>query len=595
MKKLLYILLIPFMAALFGSCEKTEELVFDHEKPQFELRDNAILLEVIMPQGTTADDKIYIVGAFNGGETNAVDNLQWQLEKAPQSDHKWGIYLYPSLFEAGKTLADGFYFVSASQGKERTLDNEDVLHTATAAVGERVDIKAVRWETYFNPPPAWPAVESGKIMLKLTVPDYTPLNSMIALYGNVNDWNGSDHSKWGAVMLDKTHYYIVIDPAEFSSGKTLADEFKVAVICPAPVVANQDQWWYHQANADGSATEIAGFTIEGAVAGMSYSLDVAGWARSADMVDAPWSPSNIITLNITVPDYTPVNATIVLRGEINNWDAGTDPKWTATMLSKTAYQMTLDPADFEAGKTIADNFKLCLVIGGFGAWTFQANEDGSDASGVFFKGITNSVEVLHWRNKDLIPPPDGITIRWRQPGNEWTAMAVYAWGGTPNSDPFGGWPGEVVTSDADGWYSVTLPEGQSVGNVIFNNAGGSAQFDAPQVLSENGTYEITATSCTRLDKIIKWKQPGGEWPEIGIYAWGGAPEGETFGGWPGQLVTADANGWFRVVVLYGQTVGNVIFNNGSGGAGNQFDASAVIDGSGCYEITISSCTSITCD
>ena len=135
MKKLLYTLLIPFVAALFGSCEKTEELVFDHEKPQFELRNDAILLEVIMPQGTTPDDKIYIVGAFNGGEDAAVDNLQWQLEKAPQSDHKWGIYLYPSLFEAGKTLADGFYFVSASQGKERTLDNEEARHTAGHAGG----------------------------------------------------------------------------------------------------------------------------------------------------------------------------------------------------------------------------------------------------------------------------------------------------------------------------------------------------------------------------------------------------------------------------------------------------------------------------
>jgi hypothetical protein len=594
MKKLLYILLLPLAAALFGSCEKTEELVFDQEKPQFELRDSAILVEVIMPQGTTADDKLYIVGAFNGGEDVAVDNLQWQLEKSPQSDHKWGIYLYPSLFEPGKTLADGFYFVSASQGKERTLDNEDILHTETAIAGERVDVKAVRWEAYFNPPPAWPAVPSGKIMVKLTVPDYTPLNSMIALYGNVNDWDGSDHIKWGSVMLDKTHYYIVVDPADFAAGKTLADEFKVAVICPAPAVASQDQWWYHQANADGSDAEMKGFTIEEAVAGMSYSLDVAGWAKSAVMVDAPWSPSNIITLNITAPDYTPLNATIVLRGEINNWDAA-DPKWTATMTSKTSYRMELDPNDFETGKTIADNFTLDLLIDGFAAWTFQANKDGSDAIGAFFKGTTNSVEVLNWRNKDLIPLPDGITIRWRQPGNEWAAMAVYAWGGSPNSNPFGSWPGETVTPDAEGWYSVTLPEGQSVGSVIFNNANGGAQFDAPQVANETGTYEITGSACTRLDKVIKWKQPGNEWTAMAVYAWGGSPSSDPFGSWPGAVVTADASGWFRVVVLYGQTVGSVIFNNGNGGAGNQFDASEVIDNSGCYEITDSSCSVISCD
>jgi hypothetical protein len=147
--------------------------------------------------------------------------------------------------------------------------------------------------------------------------------------------------------------------------------------------------------------------------------------------------------------------------------------------------------------------------------------------------------------------------------------------------------------NAEGWYSVTLPEGQSVGNVIFNNAGNGAQFNAPEVLNENGTYEITASACTRLDKIIKWKQPGGEWTDMAVYAWDGVPEGDTFGGWPGAVVTADVDGWFRVVVLYGQTVGNVIFNNA--GNGVQFNATEVIDGSGCYQITDNSCTAITCN
>lgn len=44
--------------AFISSCDK-EEIVFDHELPQFELRSDAILLEVIMPQGTGADEIIY--------------------------------------------------------------------------------------------------------------------------------------------------------------------------------------------------------------------------------------------------------------------------------------------------------------------------------------------------------------------------------------------------------------------------------------------------------------------------------------------------------------------------------------------------------
>ena len=51
--------LLLLFVAFISSCDK-EEIVFDHELPQFELRSDAILLEVIMPQGTGADEIIYI-------------------------------------------------------------------------------------------------------------------------------------------------------------------------------------------------------------------------------------------------------------------------------------------------------------------------------------------------------------------------------------------------------------------------------------------------------------------------------------------------------------------------------------------------------
>ncbi|MCD8165623.1 MAG: hypothetical protein LUE93_05530 [Bacteroides sp.] len=40
--------------------------MFEHEKPQFETKSNAILIEVIVPQTTQYDDEVYILGAFNG-------------------------------------------------------------------------------------------------------------------------------------------------------------------------------------------------------------------------------------------------------------------------------------------------------------------------------------------------------------------------------------------------------------------------------------------------------------------------------------------------------------------------------------------------
>jgi len=58
MKNIFYLLLLMPLVVFVNSCDDKEEIVFDSELPQFELKDNAILLEVIMPQGTTADENI---------------------------------------------------------------------------------------------------------------------------------------------------------------------------------------------------------------------------------------------------------------------------------------------------------------------------------------------------------------------------------------------------------------------------------------------------------------------------------------------------------------------------------------------------------
>jgi len=152
MKKLknILLLLLPFLTVL-GGCGH-DEIVFDYESPQFELRDDAILMEVVMPQGTAADDEIYISGDFNGGDEAALADMKWLMEKAADNDIKWGIYLYPEDFVLGKTLADGFHFVSKAQGVERTLKGEEAVHAANAVVGTRVNVTASRWNAYFAAP-----------------------------------------------------------------------------------------------------------------------------------------------------------------------------------------------------------------------------------------------------------------------------------------------------------------------------------------------------------------------------------------------------------------------------------------------------------
>lgn len=150
MTKKLYHLVLTLLAitGMMSSCSEKEDVIFEHERQQFETRTDRILLEFIAPFGTTADEEIYILGAFNG-DSAAIGQEQYRLTKAPDSDMKFGVYLDPANFEAGKTLADGFRFYSASQGMEFTLSGELAQHSDNPAVGSFVNVWGQRWESYY--------------------------------------------------------------------------------------------------------------------------------------------------------------------------------------------------------------------------------------------------------------------------------------------------------------------------------------------------------------------------------------------------------------------------------------------------------------
>lgn len=54
MKKIVYWLFMLPLFALLNGCDDTDTIIFDDELPQFEIKANAILLEVIMPKGSAA-------------------------------------------------------------------------------------------------------------------------------------------------------------------------------------------------------------------------------------------------------------------------------------------------------------------------------------------------------------------------------------------------------------------------------------------------------------------------------------------------------------------------------------------------------------
>ena len=185
----IYSLIVVLLAALtvMTSCSKDENIVFDHERQQFETRADRILLEFIAPYGTAVDEEIYIMGAFNG-DSASMGKEQWKLMKAPGSDIKWGIYLDPSTFESGKTLADGFRFYSATQGTEFTVKGEMANHTDNPGVGTFTNVWGERWESYY-----WsgdgPEIEhDGYVVYVLDETGWANLN--LYMWGDVNNLNG---------------------------------------------------------------------------------------------------------------------------------------------------------------------------------------------------------------------------------------------------------------------------------------------------------------------------------------------------------------------------------------------------------------------
>ena len=102
MNKKLYSLMLTLLAltGLVSSCSDKEDIVFDHERQQFETRADRILLEYIAPFGTTADEEVYIIGPFNGNaltpneegkyETPVLDEA-YKLMKAENSNAPLGI------------------------------------------------------------------------------------------------------------------------------------------------------------------------------------------------------------------------------------------------------------------------------------------------------------------------------------------------------------------------------------------------------------------------------------------------------------------------------------------------------------------------
>lgn len=556
-KKLLYSVMaaLPMLAAL-TSCDDKEEIIFDHELPQFETRADAILLEVIMPSSTTVEDKIYISGAFNGGDEVAVGDPQWQLEKAQGNDVKWGIYLNPSTFIDGFTLADGFHFVNKEQGVERTLRNEDVVRTDNPAVGTRTNLTVDRWKVYFDTPVnPDEVVHDGYVIYVVDNTGYDEL-AMYA-WGDAEAFGGwPGMSVTGTLEMDGVKYKY-FDTGEANKGLNLSLIFNNAgagsQLGDFNVTLDRD---YYLELTESGVTEFDPTNVVTHDGFAVFVVNNTGWA-DADLRLYMWGDAN--DLNGAWPGMEPTGAQTINGVNYLYFDMG------------------------EANTGLAEN----LIFSNNGAsqlgdFAFTIDRD------IYLELSTKVTEIdpESYTGGTVAPEPEPEpTVYYNiyvEDLTGWETLAVYAYGDT---ETFGAWPGKLsadcatVNKGGRTFYVFEAEATTTIRNLIFNNNNGT-QFDGPGIIIDRDYYfSVTDAVCTEIDPatlattVRIYAEDNTGWSALYLYAWG---DKEIFGAWPGATPTGTET-IEGVTYSYWEVEGNgesenLIFNNN---AGTQFDGPIV--------------------
>lgn len=587
MKKIFNWLIALPALFLLGACAP-EDIVFDHEKPAFDTKDGQILLEVIVPSSTKADDVIYIAGAFNGGDEVAAENTMWHLEKSTTIDKKWGIYLDPTTFVEGKTLADGYHFVSVREGEERTALNEAVNRTESPAVGSRTNIYVSYWNMYFY---VAPEIEHDGHVIYIENKTgwenfrlYAWGDGIPELFGG---WPGAVAT--GTEVIDGVTY-LYFDTGASNEGLTYNLIFNNKV--------------------EGASDTPTQYDVEAIVLDKDYF-----YVANADSWDKASSlPSHDGTIRVYLDNQAGwETANLYMYGTVNDLGAG----WPGLAVTGTATIAGVEYMYFE--------YEVDLVVGNEEHLIF--NDGSKQIPGAQEPVITFSADVVDYfyvvytdltcaavdpfdrqpapdpgtgdeggegeggegeGGEGTEPEPTGKSVSFYIADNTgWDLIQLYSWGGTPNVEAFGAWPGASVAETitcAGTEYKIFKTVASAYGapaNLIFNNKVGDTgdQFDGPLVEAIESDYyffDVTATAATAAEapavKVYVDDQTG--WSTFQCYSWGGTPNKEVFGAWPGGTpATETVNGKeYKVFTVAAADFGspcNLIFNNKVGDEGKQ--------------------------
>lgn len=513
MNKKLYSLLLAVLTltGLMTGCKSNDDITFDHERQQFETRADRILLEFIAPFGTTPNEEIYILGAFNG-EDEAIGQEQYKLMAAPTSNAKWGIYLDPATFINGKTLADGFYFYSVTQGKELDLNGELAHHTENPGLGTFTNIWGQHWESYY-----WEGGESPEPEhdgFCVYVDDQTGWETLtLYMWGDVNDLNGG----WPGMQVTGTWTHGGVTWKYFDFGEANSGLNENLIF-----------------NNGGAGAQLGDF---------NFTIDHNIYLRiTTDGVEEIGEPETVAHdgYAVFVYDETGWDAlTLYMWGDTNDLNGG----WPGMEVTgeQTVNGVTYKYFDMGAENAgLAENLIFNNAGGGTQLGDFAFTIDRDIYLHITASGVTEIDPATFQPGGGTTPEPEP------EPAVEKVIIAVknsigyedphlYVWG---DSEACGGWPGAApVMVTVNGWYLFELPATGTF-NLILNNNGNGLQTDGPAV-TDSGTrfFDVNESWVESTNTVTITNNAGYTDPRL--YAWGA---GEIYGGWRGIKPNSNEEG-----------------------------------------------------
>ena len=544
MKKKIYSLVLTLLAVtgFMSSCSSDKDIVFDHERQQFETRADRILLEYIAPFGTTSKEEIYIIGDFNGGE-EAIGNEAYLLTKAEKSDAKWGIYLDPSTFIGGKTLADGFSFYSKTQGKEYTITGEEAIHFDNPAVGTFTNVWGQRWEAYYWEGGEAPEPEHDGFCVY--VDDQTGWDALtLYMWGDINNLKGD----WPGMQVTGTwnHDGVTWKYFDFGEENTGLNENLIfnnggAGAQLADFNFTIERNIYLRITANG----VEEISPEPAVKHDGYALFVLNQSSQTELALYAWGDAEAFG---GWPGMQPTGTQVINGNEYIYFDMGQ---------ANTGLNLNLIPNNNNGG-----------VQWEGGDLNFTIDHD------IYLRIFDGGYEII---DKDYQPGDTPGPGPEPEPTVEKVVIAVknsvgyaeprlYVWG---DSEACGGWPGAAPVKTTDnGWCLFELPANGTF-NLILND-NGNGQVDGPAVFTAGSHFYDVNTTWEESPNTVTILNNAG-YTDPRLYAWG---DGEIYGGWRGIKPTSNENGALVFPLPNDGGTYNLILNGE--GEGVQQDISQVV-------------------